>query len=252
MFTDYSSLPVTSSELDAGDHPVYGHRRPAELLDVVAGLRAQVLGQLPESRPAAPVVVSERLPRQTREAALQQETEQHRERLGRRGRAHWAEQLAEAEFGWFDSHALGRLAEGHSRDLAGQDPETLTDTSWQEQLAEAELLEWLSAEAGLSELEREALARRAAGVAQPTRSDRESLARAQRRAAQALLATVERERSEREPDTRPLPAAGADFSCSPLRALALQEEEGWQRQTGRPVSVTFAPAGDWLVAAYRR
>ena len=251
MFTDYSSLPVTSSELDAVDHPVYGHRRPAELLDVVAGLRAQVLGQLPESRPAAPVVVSERLPRQTREAALQQETEQHRERLGRRGRAHWAEQLAEAEFSWFESRDFAREVEGHRPDFSFEE-ERDPDTSWQEQLAEAELLEWLSAEAGLSELEREALARRAAGVAQPTRSDRESLARAQRRAAQALLATVERERSEREPDTRPLPAAGADFSCSPLRALALQEEEGWQRQTGRPVSVTFAPAGDWLVAAYRR
>ena len=187
MFTDYSSLPVTSSELDACDHPVYGHRRPAELLDVVAGLRAQVLGQLPESRPAAPVVVSERLPRQTREAALQQETEQHRERLGRRGRAHWAEQLAEAEFSWFESRDFTREVEGHRPDFSFEE-ERDPDTSWQGQLAEAELLEWLRLEAGLTVLEIEALQRRAAGVAQPTRSDRETLARAQRRAQAALVA----------------------------------------------------------------
>jgi hypothetical protein len=198
-------------------------------------------------------VVTERLPRQTREAALRQETERHTERLGRRGRAQWAEQLAEAELGWFESRDFTRQAEGYfDRTFLPLEEELDGDTRWQDQLAAAELREWLRAEAGLSELELEALVRRAVGVAQPTRSDRESLARARRRAAQALLATVERERSEREPDTRPLPATGADFSCSPLRALALQEEQGWQRQTGHPASAPFAPAGDWLVAAYRR
>jgi hypothetical protein len=186
VFTDYSSLPVTSSELDSSDHPVYGHRRPAELLDVVAGLRAQVLGQLPESRPAAPVVVSERLPRQTREAALQQETEQHRERLGRRGRAQWAEQLAEAEFSWFADYDLQRQAEGHESDTFLQvDEELDADRSWAARLAAAELLEWLRLEAGLSELELEALQQRAAGVPQSDRSGA-ALARAQRRARAAL------------------------------------------------------------------
>ena len=65
-------------------------------------------------------------------------------------------------------------------DLSGH-----ADTSWQEQMAAAELLAWLQLEAGLTERELEALQCRAAGVAV---ADRHCLARAQRRARAALLA----------------------------------------------------------------
>jgi hypothetical protein len=113
-------------------------------------------------------------------------------------------------------------------DLSGH-----ADTSWQEQMAAAELLAWLQAEHGLTALESEALQRRAAGVAQPTRSDRYALERAQRRAAEVLLTGVQEARTWREPDLGPLPAVGADFGCSPARALALQEELGWTRLARR-------------------
>jgi hypothetical protein len=65
-------------------------------------------------------------------------------------------------------------------DLSGH-----ADFSWMSQLAEAELLEWLRLEAGLTALEIESLQQRAAGVAVP---DRHCLARAQRRAQAALMA----------------------------------------------------------------
>jgi hypothetical protein len=67
-------------------------------------------------------------------------------------------------------------------DLSGH-----ADTSWQEELAAAELLAWLRLEAGLTERELEALQCRAARVAQADRSGA-TLARAQRRARAALLA----------------------------------------------------------------
>jgi hypothetical protein len=76
-----------------------------------------------------------------------------------------------------------RCATHSMADLSGY-----ADTSWQEQMAAAELLAWLRLEAGLTERELEALQCRAAGLPQPTRSDRETLARAQRRARAALLA----------------------------------------------------------------
>lgn len=59
------------------------------------------------------------------------------------------------------------------------------DTRWLGQLALAELLEWLRLEAGLTDLEIEALQQRAAGVAQSDRSGG-TLARARRRAQAAL------------------------------------------------------------------
>ena len=65
-------------------------------------------------------------------------------------------------------------------DLSGH-----ADTSWMDQLASAELLEWLRLEARLTDRELEALQQRAAGAAVP---DRHCLARAQRRAQAALLA----------------------------------------------------------------
>lgn len=191
--TDFTSLPVTGSELDSSDHPVHGYRRPAGLADVFAGLRAQVRGELPESRPVCPVVVTESLPRHTREDALRQETELHRQCLGSRGRAHWAEQLAEAEFGWHSSYELSRQVEGHtvvsSFDFVADGGETLHDVTadprWTAQLAEAEFLQWLRLEAGLTDREVEALQQRAAGTAQSDRSGA-TLARAQRRAQAAL------------------------------------------------------------------
>jgi hypothetical protein len=81
----------------------------------------------------------------------------------------------------YDRHL--RCATHSMADLSGY-----ADTSWQEQMAAAELLAWLRLEAGLTERELEALQCRAAGLPQPTRSDRETLARAQRRARAALLA----------------------------------------------------------------
>jgi hypothetical protein len=132
-------------------------------------------------------------------------------------------------------------------DLSGH-----ADTGWMDQLAAAELLEWLRLEAGLTALEAEALQRRAAGLAQPSRSARYALDRAQRRAAEALLPSAQEERAAVEPDRRPVPPTGADFGCSPLRALALLEEEGWQPQARRPLLTPYEPASDWLTAAYRR
>ena len=73
-----------------------------------------------------------------------------------------------------------RYATHSMADLSGH-----ADTSWQEQMAAAELLAWLQLEAGLTERELEALQCRAAGAAV---SDRHCLARAQRRAQTALLA----------------------------------------------------------------
>jgi hypothetical protein len=130
-------------------------------------------------------------------------------------------------------------------DLSGH-----ADTGWMDQLAAAELLEWLRLEAGLTALEVEAIQQRAAGIAQSDRSGA-TLARAQRRA-RAAVAGVKEERIQREPDSRPLPAVGADFGCSPLRALVLQEEQGWQLQACRPLLTPYEPASDWLAAAYRR
>ena len=63
-------------------------------------------------------------------------------------------------------------------DLSGH-----VDSSWIEQLAAAELVEWLRAEARCTEREIEALERRAAGQPVP---DRHCLARAQRRAQAAM------------------------------------------------------------------
>jgi hypothetical protein len=60
------------------------------------------------------------------------------------------------------------------------------DGRWMQRLAYDELVSWLRLEAQLTDREIESLERRAAGVAQPTRSDRETLARAQRRARAAL------------------------------------------------------------------
>ena len=73
-----------------------------------------------------------------------------------------------------------RCATHSMADLSGH-----ADFSWMSQLAEAELLEWLRLEAGLTALEIESLQQRAAGAAV---SDRHCLARAQRRAQTALLA----------------------------------------------------------------
>jgi len=128
-------------------------------------------------------------------------------------------------------------------DLSGH-----ADTSWMDQLAAAELIGWLRLEAGLTEREIESLQQRAAGV--PVR-DRHCLARAQRRAMAAVSACPEVVERIRFVDARPLPITGADFGCSPLRALALQEEEGWVRQARRPLLTPYEPARDWLTAAYR-
>jgi hypothetical protein len=109
-------------------------------------------------------------------------------------------------------------------DLSGH-----ADTSWMDQLAAAELLGWLQAEHGLTDREAEALRRHADGCAQPTRSARETFQRARRRALAALSACPEMAEHVRPTIDRPLPATGADFGCSPARALALLEEQGWQR-----------------------
>ena len=130
-------------------------------------------------------------------------------------------------------------------DLSGH-----ADTSWMDQLAAAELLGWLQAEHGLTDREAEALQQRAAEVAQSDRSGA-TLGRARRRALAALSACPEMAERVRPTIDRPLPVTGADFSCSPLRALALLEEEGWVRQARRPLLTPYEPARDWLAAAYR-
>ena len=130
-------------------------------------------------------------------------------------------------------------------DLSGH-----ADTSWMDQLAATELLSWLQVEHMLTDREAEALRQRAAGAAQSDRSGA-TLARAQRRASAALRTCPELSERIRLVDPRPLPPTGADFSCSPLRALALQEEEGWVRQARRPLLTPYEPARDWLTAAYR-
>ncbi len=193
---DFTALPVTSSELDGADHPVFGHRRPAGFLDLFEGLRAQVRGELPETRPACPTVVTSTLARSTRDDAVLQETQRHADRLAPRGRAHWAGQLAEAELtGWHSPHTFSREAEGHHVDASldfvvdsdgGSDltlQDVTADRSALEALAYDELVSWLRLEAGLTDREVEALELRAAGLPVP---DRHCLARAQRRAQAAL------------------------------------------------------------------
>jgi hypothetical protein len=180
MTIDYAALPVCCSEhtADGGRHgPV-----EADLLEIALGLRAMVTGRLPEGRPACPVVVTETLPRSTREDALRQEVEHYRSRGGRYSR--WAERLAEAELGWFEDQSLRHEAEGQAhRAFLQVDEELDGDTRWQDQLAAAELLEWLRLEAGLTDRELEALQQAAAGT--PV-TDRHCLARARRRAQSAL------------------------------------------------------------------
>ena len=190
---------LTTSELDAANHPSHGHRRPADLLTVVEGLRAQVRGELPASKPACPTVVSCHLPRSNREDALRRETAAWKARLAKQRRSPaWAAQLAEAELSSWSHWELERTALGHRdhthRDLdrvVGQDEagndlthhEVVGDRRWAEELAAAELREVLVLH--LTAKEVEALEQRANSQPQTDRSGA-TLARAQRKAKAAL------------------------------------------------------------------
>ena len=81
------------------------------------------------------------------------------------------------------SHLFQALDSHRYRTQAYACLEGTVDSSWQEQLAAAELISWLRLEAGCTDKEIEALERRAAGQPVP---DRHCLARAQRRARAAL------------------------------------------------------------------
>lgn len=159
MATDHTTLPTTASELDSTNSARHGHRRPAGLAEVVAGLRAQVRGELPESKPACPTVVSCRLPRSTKEDTLHREaaawTAKLRHTRGAQAPA-WAQQLAEAELSSWSSWELERNALGHRDDthrnldrVVGQDDagndlthhEVVADPALT-RLAEQEELRW--------------------------------------------------------------------------------------------------------------
>ena len=84
------------------------------------------------------------------------------------------------------SHLFEALDSHRYRTQAYACLEGTVDSSWQEQMAAAELISWLRLQAELTDKEVEALERRAAGMAQPTRSARETLSRAQRKARLAL------------------------------------------------------------------
>lgn len=193
---------LTNSELDSANSASHGYRRPADLLTVVEGLRAQVKGTLPASKPACPTVVSCTLPRSTKADALRREAKAWEAKLRHtRGQqaAGWAAQLAEAELSSWSHWELERTALGH-RDhthrnldrVVGQDEsgndlthhEVLGDRRWAEELAAEELREVLLLH--LTAKEVEALEREAAGLPQVTRSNRDTLARAQRKAQAAL------------------------------------------------------------------
>jgi hypothetical protein len=201
MNNDHTTLPTTTSELDSSDSPRHGYRRPATLVDVVGGLRAQVRGELPAPKPACPTVVSCHLPRSTKQDALRRETAVWTEKLrhtrGTQAPA-WAQQLAEAELSSWSSWELERTALGHRdhthRDLdrvVGQDEagndlthhEVVACPRWKQELAAAELREVLLLH--LTAKEAEALELCAAGVAQADRSGA-TLARARRKAQAAL------------------------------------------------------------------
>lgn len=193
---------LTTSELDAANHPSHGHRRPADLLTVVEGLRAQVRGELPAGKPACPTVVSSHLPRSNKEDALRRETAAWTARLRHTRGAQapaWAAQLAEAELSSWSHWELEQLARGDEAEthrnldrVVGQDEagndlthhEVVGDRRWAEELAATELREVLLLH--LTAKEVEALEREAAGVPQGTRSNRDTLARAQRKAQAAL------------------------------------------------------------------
>ena len=197
--TDYTTLPTTTSELDATDHARHGHRRPADLLTVVEGLRAQVRGTVPASKPACPAVVSCTLPRSTKADALRRETAAWTARLRKRNAEKapaWAAQLAEAELSSWSHWELERTVRGHQDDthrnldrVVGQDEagndlthhEVVGDRRWAEELAAAELREVLLLH--LTAKEVEALEQRANGEAV---TDRHTLARAQSKAQAAL------------------------------------------------------------------
>ena len=190
---------LTTSELDAANSASHGYRRPADLLTVVEGLRAQVKGTLPPSKPACPTVVSCTLPRSTKASALRREAKAWEAKLRHtRGQqaAAWAAQLAEAELSSWSHWELERTALGH-RDhthrnldrVVGQDEsgndlthhEVLGDRRWAEELAAEELREVLLLH--LTAKEVEALEQRANGEAV---TDRHALARARRKAQAAL------------------------------------------------------------------
>ena len=162
MLMNYTTLPTCNSDQNAN-----GNRPEADLLEIVMGLRAMVKGDLPATKPTCPTVVTEKLPRHTREAVLRQEMHNHKQRLGRRTRGNWAEQLAEAELSWFNDYEVQRKAEGHESDTFLQVDEQLDgDNSWAEQMAYDELVSWLRLEAKLTDKEVEALQLRAAGLPQ--------------------------------------------------------------------------------------
>jgi hypothetical protein len=191
-----AQLPVTTSELDARPSK-HGFRRPADHLDLVAGLRAQVTGQLPDAKPALPVVITTRLPRQTREASIKQERAIYERKLAARkhgivagtARDELLDQLVDAEQSCAADHArtwaLQQQLEGrwellcddltHGAEVA--DPAPLA-TAAAEELREMLVLH-------LTEREVQALQLRADGVAQVDRSG-QTLARAQRKARAAM------------------------------------------------------------------
>lgn len=197
--TDYTTLPTTTSELDAANHARHGHRRPADLLTVVEGLRAQVRGTVPASKPACPTVVSCTLLRSTKADALRREAKVWEAKLRHtRGQqaAGWAAQLAEAELSSWSSWELEQLARGDAAEthrnldrVVGQDEagndlthhEVVGDPRWAQELAAAELREVLLLH--LTAKEVEALEQRANGEAV---TDRHTLARAQCKAQAAL------------------------------------------------------------------
>ena len=182
---DYTQLPVTTTDPDVAFARDGQTRRQADVLEIVMGLRAMVKGELPKAKPACPTVVGTTLPRHTREDALRQETANHAQRFERRNRLSAnAEELAAAEFGWFNHVPLAQQMEGHQRrtECLYQEHQK-ADASWMQQLAYDELVSWLRLEAKLTDKEVEALELRANGLPVP---DRHCLKRAQQRAQAAL------------------------------------------------------------------
>lgn len=186
MNINYNALPVCTTEPDFAFARDGQTRKQADLMDIANGLRAMVTGRLPKAKPACPTVVTKQLPRATRAAMLHQETERHAQRLARKGMGHWAPALAEAELGWFNHQELKNKVEGNGqRSHYGFDDTLTTDSRWMDQLAYAELVEWLKLEAELTDKELEALQLRANG--QPQKNGKvETLRRAQAKAQTAL------------------------------------------------------------------
>jgi hypothetical protein len=177
---DYTTLPTCTSEQDAN-----GDRPAATLLDLALGLRAMVTNQLPEAKPTLTVLGEvTRLPRQTKELAVAQETGNWQRQLtSRKHRAERAGQLAEAELSvWADHSSTWKLQqelEGRN-DRACDDLDSCdepADTTRESELAAAELRDWLVLH--LTAKEVEALEQRANG---DVVTDRHTLARAQRKA----------------------------------------------------------------------